>query len=88
MNNQSVAHTLASLTVIETSISGWTGYEFSSSNTGSGPLKPLRMVCQSILNILDDLLSGGEDGDSTDTQSDNVKQHISYMLSFTDTDSI
>jgi hypothetical protein len=88
MNNQSVAHTLASLTVIETSISGWTGYEFSSSTTGSGPLEPLRIVCQSILDILDDLSSGNDDDDSTDTQSDNVKQHISYMLLFTDTDSI
>jgi hypothetical protein len=90
MNSPSVAQTLESLRVIETSISGWTGYTFSSlnSNTGSGPLEPLQMVCQSILDILEDLSSGGEDDDSTDTQLDNVMQQNSYMISFTDTDSI
>jgi len=88
MNSQSVTQTLEFLRVIKTTISGWTGYALSISNTGSGSLNPLWTVSQSILNILDDLLSGGKDDDSTNNQSDNVTQHIPYMVSFTDTNLI
>ena len=50
-----------------------------SAHNTSVTLDQVQTVCQSILNILDELSSGGGDDDSTDSQSGNVIYELEFI---------
>src|SRR5712664_3347098 len=78
MNSSPFPKVFDLLRQVETETSTWTEHTLSAYNTGV-TLDQVRTVCESILNILDELSSAGGEEDSTDSQSGNVVYELQFF---------
>ena len=76
MTSLPLTEVLDNLRKLESTVSMWTTQEISIDDNHNNTFEQILTVCRSVLNVLEDLSSGGEDDSSSENSSDNVSHCV------------